>query len=257
MNEFAWADFYTEQHVGGSVTVGRRFFKDLTVSLTPRWEWVTIKDLDPTAPSDAVVADEHGAYERRSLALNATYDRRNNLLLTSGGYRLGASIEMAGTGLGGDVDTLRETFEARTWWTVLESRGWGEYFLKGKQILNVGANAGFVESTGTDGVPIFERFFIGGLGSLRGFQWRRVGPVDSVFNKQIGGDYMLLANAEYEVPIVRDYFRFVLFVDSGSLGSTGGEMGDVRVAAGGGVRLRLPIWGFSGSRSACISPPRS
>jgi outer membrane protein assembly factor BamA len=242
LHDFYWSDFYTEQRIGGSVTVGRRFFKDLTVSLSPRWEWVTIKDLDDTAPADAVRAK--GRHERRALSLSANYDRRNNVLLTTSGYRLGASVEMAGTAFGGDVNTLRETFEARTWWTILESSGWGEYFLKGKQILNVGGSAGIVESTGSDGVPIFERFFIGGLGSLRGFQLRRVGPVDDVFHKQIGGNYMILANAEYEIPIVRDYFRFVMFVDSGSLGSTGAEMGDVRVAAGAGVRLRLPIPGF-------------
>ena len=39
------------------------------MSLTPRWEWVTIKDLDPTAPADAVKAD--GRHERRSLTLGA------------------------------------------------------------------------------------------------------------------------------------------------------------------------------------------
>ena len=239
LRDFYWSDFYTEQHAGGSVSVGRRFFKDLTVSLTPRWEWVTIRDLNSTAPVDAV--KEEGRHERRSLALSANYDRRNNLFLTSSGYRLGASVESAGTAFGGDVNTMRETFEARKWWTILESPGWGEYFLKGKQILNVGGNAGFVESTGADGVPIFERFFMGGLGSMRGFESRRIGPVDDAFHKQIGGDYMLLANAEYEVPIVRDYLRFVMFVDSGSLGSTGAEMGVVRVATGGGIRLRLPV----------------
>lgn len=239
LHDYYWSDFYTEQRAGGSITVGRRLFKDLTVSLTPRWEWVTIKDLDATAPEDAVKED--GRHERRSLALSANYDRRNNLLLTSAGYRLSASVEMAGTVFGGDVNTVRETFEARKWWTICESRGWGEYFLKGKQILNVGGSAGIVGGTGAGGAPIFERFFIGGFGSLRGFEWRRIGPVDDVFHKQIGGDYMILANAEYEVPIVRDYLRFVMFVDSGSLGSTGAEMGDVRVGAGGGVRLRLPI----------------
>ena len=121
LHEFIWSDFYTEQHAGGSITVGRRFFKDLTVSLTPRWEWVTIKDLDPTAPEDAVKADEAGRQERRSLQIGATYDRRDNVLLTTGGYRLSASAEMVGTAFGGDVNVTKETFEARKWFTVCES----------------------------------------------------------------------------------------------------------------------------------------
>ncbi len=244
LHEYEWADFYTEQHAGGSVTVGRRFFKDLTVSLTPRWEWVTIKDLDPTAPEDAVKADEEGRQERRSLQIGAVYDRRDNPTFTTGGYRLSASAEMAGTVFGGDVNVLKETFEARKWFTVCESSGWGEYFLKGKQTLSVGASAGIVGSTGSDGVPIFERYFMGGLGSLRAFNYRRVGPVDDVFHKQIGGDYMFLTNTEYEVPIVGNYFRFVTFVETGDLGSTGSQMGDIRADAGVGVRLRLPVPGF-------------
>ena len=32
---------------------------------------------------------------------------------------------MAGTVFGGDVNTLRETFEARKWWTVWDAPGWG------------------------------------------------------------------------------------------------------------------------------------
>ena len=244
LHEFIWSDFYTEQHAGGSITVGRRFFKDLTVSLTPRWEWVTIKDLDPTAPEDAVKADEAGRQERRSLQIGATYDRRDNVLLTTGGYRLSASAEMVGTAFGGDVNVTKETFEARKWWTVCESSGWGEYFLKGKQILSVTASAGIVGSTSADGVPIFERYFMGGLGSLRAFEYRRVGPVDDVFHKQIGGDYMVLTNTEYEVPIVGDYVRFVTFVETGDLGSTGSQMGDIRADAGAGLRLRLPVPGF-------------
>jgi outer membrane protein insertion porin family len=242
LHEFLWTDFYTTQHVGGSITVGRQFFKDLSLSLTPRWEWVTIKDLDDEAPEDAV--EEKGRHERRSLAFNAGYDRRDNPFMPTKGYRLNASVEMAGTVFGGDVNVVKETFEARKWWTICTSSGWGEYFLRGKQILSVGGNVGFVESTGSDGVPIFERYFMGGLGTLRGFELQRAGPVDDVFHKQIGGDYIALTNTEYEIPIVRDYLRFVMFLESGNLGSSGSEFGQVRVDAGGGLRLRLPVPGF-------------
>jgi len=242
LHDFLWDYFYTEQHAGGSITVGRRFFKDLTVSLTPRWEWVTIKDLDPLAPQDAVDAD--GRHERRSLTVGATYDRRDNVLLTSGGYRLGLTAEMAGTAFGGDVNVMKETFDVRKWFTICESSGWGQYFLKGKQVLSVGGSAGIVGSTRSGDVPIYERFFMGGLGTLRAFDYRRVGPVDDVFHKQIGGDYMVLTNTEYEVPIIGDYFRFVTFLETGDLGSNGSDMGNIRVDAGVGVRLRLPVPGF-------------
>ena len=162
--------YYDERRVGASITIGRRFFKDLNVTLTPREEFVRLYDFSTNSPADALA--EHGWHERRAVTLAADYDKRDNPFFTTSGYRLGGAVEMAGTIFGGDVNTLRETVEARQWWTVWDAPDWG------KHTLTVGAQAGIVESTDAGAVPIFDRFWMGGLGSLRGFEWRGVGPVD-------------------------------------------------------------------------------
>ena len=124
LHDFDWSDFYTEQRAGGEC-----HRRPAVLQRPDREPYAALgmgddQDLDTTAPEDAV--KEQGRHERRSLTLSANYDRRNNVLLTSAGYRLGASVEMAGTAFGGDVNTLRETFDARKWWTVCDAPRLGQ-----------------------------------------------------------------------------------------------------------------------------------
>ena len=231
----SWPEYYDEERVGGSFSVGRTFFRDLGVSLTPRSERVSISAVDANAPQEA--KDAAGNYLRNSLGLAAAYDRRDNKFFTTSGYRVEASVEMAGTALGGDINLMRETIEGRRWWTVAEPEGWG------KHVLSMGSRFGFLQRTRGD-IPIFERFFMGGLDSLRGFAVHRAGPVDAASGRQTGGDFLFLGSAEYEIPVVRDYVRAVAFVDTGSLGDKTPQFGSLRVSAGGGFRLRIPVMGM-------------
>jgi len=237
LRDFRWSEYYDDGRAGVSLTFGRKLGRDLEVSVSPRVERVTIDDLDDSAPPDARKAK--GTHDRRSLTLDASYDRRDNVFFPTRGYKLAASLEMAGTALGGDVDFLRETLEARWWRTVWDQKGWG------KHIVNLGGEVGLLQSTSGD-VPIFDRFFMGGLGSVRGFRYRRAGPADPATGRQVGGKYMLLVNAEYEAPLIRDFIRGVVFMDAGVLEQSVGDISldHVRSAIGAGVRLRLPQLGL-------------
>jgi outer membrane protein insertion porin family len=236
VHDFNWTDYYNDGRVGLGFSVGREFDKDLRVSLAPKFERISITSLDDNAPQDAV--ETEGNHTRVSLALAASCDRRDNVFLTAKGYKLGGGVEMAGTALPGDVNYLKETFEARKWWTVWDQTGWG------KHVLNLGGELAMMQSTEPGRVPMFDRLFLGGLGSLRGFQYRRVGPVDFDTGKQIGGQYRFTANGEYEAPLIRDVLRGVLFTDAGALGMNVSELGELRAAIGVGARLRLPFFGM-------------
>ena len=234
-HQMNWPDYYDEQRVGTSVTIGRTFFHDLALSLSPRVERVKISNVDDNAPQEA--KDSAGDYLRNSVTLAASYDRRDNRFFTTSGYRVAADVEMAGTAFGGDINLLKQTAEARRWWTVVEPDGWG------KHIFSAGSRFGFLQRTSGD-IPIFERFFMGGLDSLRGFALHRAGPVDPVSGRQVGGDFLFLGSVEYEIPVIRDYVRAVSFVDMGSLGDNAFEFGSLRMSAGGGFRLRIPYMGM-------------
>ena len=100
-----------------------------------------------------------------------------------------------------------------------------------------------VESYGnSEDVPIFERFFAGGFGSIRGYEQRGVGPQDATTHDAVGGESMLLSTLEYTIPVL-DALKFAMFYDVGNVwldvddfGSSGFKSG-----TGVGVRIRTPI----------------
>ena len=238
LHDYVWSGFFDTHRKGVALRVGRRFLEDFSVTLVPRVENVKISDVDAGAPPDAFAA--RGSHDRRSLEMVLSYDRRDNIFLPTKGHKLSASIESAGTFLGGDVDIFRETFEAQKWWTVWEHPGWG------RQVFSLGARAAAVDATQKKDVPIFERFFLGGMGSVRGFRSQRAGPVDPATGKHVGGEYLGLMSAEYSVPVNRDFIRAVAFLDAGALEQSLSDFDSrsIRMAAGGGFHIRIPQLGM-------------
>lgn len=249
LRESIWDDYYDERRTGGSVTVGRRFGEYFEVSATPRVEYVEIHDLDSRAVFDA--RDVKGGHWRNSLIVKAMYDRRDNPDLTTEGYLLGASAELVGTMFGGDVDYVAEGLEARKWWTIWEQKDWGRH------VVSIGGEVDAMQTTSADSIPIFDRRFMGGLGTLRGFRYRRAGVSDNTFNRQIGGEYRGLLNVEYEAPLYKNYVRGVVFVDSGIVERSVSALrfDAVRTSAGVGLRIRLPVFGTLVPISVFVAAP--
>ena len=99
-------------------------------------------------------------------------------------------------------------------------------------------------------VPFFERYYLGGLYSLRGFKYRYISPrqVPNIpDNEPIGGDTYWFGSAEYSIPIFEQEHgigvRFALFYDIGSVGANpyNFNFGDYSDNWGIGLRLNLPI----------------
>lgn len=103
----------------------------------------------------------------------------------------------------------------------------------------------------TQDVPYSERFFIGGLRSVRGFQFRGIGPLEKGF--PVGGETMATASFEYRVPLIKtiqpgsfreaEVVRGGLFLDAGvtdpdpfSL-----DLDELRVSAGFLIGLSVPL----------------
>jgi len=247
LQDYRWrtAD-YDESRAGVALRFGREFIEDLLVTVVPRFENIDISGVDPAASADALAAA--GDHTRRSVAVTVDYDKRDSRWFTTTGYRVQGSLERGGALLlGGDLEYLREIIEARHWWTVRDQPGWG------KHVLNVGGEIAMIQDTGSDDILIFDRFFAGGLGSLRGFEHRGVGPVDPVTGDHVGGECRIVLNTEYEFPLTKDTLwdskntmRGVVFVDAGTLESTLSDLSlsRLRVSAGVGIRLRLPVLGL-------------
>ena len=98
----------------------------------------------------------------------------------------------------------------------------------------------------SDTVPLFDRWFLGGINSLRGFRYRDVGPKQD--GEPIGGDTYWLGSVEYSVPII-ERLRFAVFYDVGMVYEDAfsfqenGETGFYNDNWGLGVRLNIPHLG--------------
>ena len=91
------------------------------------------------------------------------------------------------------------------------------------------------------GAPVNERFYAGGFQSLRGWAFRGVGPEVDGF--KVGGDFMWLNSAEYQIPIrANDQFYLVGFIDSGTV-EPRTEIKEYRLSTGVGARIVVPMLG--------------
>ena len=115
----------------------------------------------------------------------------------------------------------------------------------GRHVLSLAAQAAY----SGDDTPIYDRYYAGGFSTLRGFQFRGAAPHvysanagEDVF---VGGDFQLLASAEYMFPITADdMIRGVVFCDSGTVEPTIHNWNNnYRVAPGFGLRVCVPAMG--------------
>jgi len=227
-------DRYDERHTGASVSVGKRLAKDTLGEVTVGFEKIRVDNVDPDAAFE--IRRDEGSYNKAFIKLSHIIDRRDEPFVPSDGYETRVTLEAAA----GDVKTVKLTTRAARYWTVAEPQGWG------KHIFSLAGRMSIVCGYGKR-VPVFERLYAGGAGSLRGFDFRGVSPVDPVTEDQVGGKSMLTGSAEYSLPLVGESLRLVTFLDAGYVEEKASDVlsgwDALRVSTGLGLRWRLPALG--------------
>lgn len=223
---------WDENRLGYALGVSRRFTEDLRVGLTLRDERVEVDDIDPDAPQ--IVFDFQGRNRLVTLTLDARLDRLDDFINPTSGYELRGSLEHAG--LWGDIEFNKVRFDGDKYFLLDVDDEDRPYVLRVKGVVGWGAEYG-----GSRDIPVYERYFAGGANSLRGFEFRGVGPRDG--DSPIGGKALWLASTEFHFPIFGDNLRGVLFLDSGAVGLDWEDEGifSPRVAVGAGIRLVIPF----------------
>ena len=213
----------------------------------------TIGHIDPAASQ--TIKDEAGTSLTSSVTPGITYDSRDHYFFPTEGTKSAFAIKMAG--LGGDTRFVKSDLTARWYYPLLKDPNWG-----GNYVLALGGQLGYGISfvKGNDGkfdLPLFERYFLGGINSVRGFADRSLGPrepscvTDNSTNPAtvtchgsdvIGGDTAAVMNAELLFPIMEQYgVRGVAFFDMGNAFANGINFGDMRRSVGAGVRWMSPF----------------
>lgn len=218
---------YDEKRDGGDLRLGIPLAEFIRADLKYTLENAGINNVGDDA-SDFIKSQE-GDLTVSRVGVSLTRDTRNSVALPSRGERTSGTVEVAG--LGGDADFVKTYGSSAVFFTLFENH-----------ILMLKAQGGVSEGSGdTDVVPLFDRFFLGGANTIRGFKFRDVGPQDEN-DEPIGGEAFIAGTVEYTVPIIAR-LRGATFFDVGNVYFDRGDfdLGELSGSVGVGLRVQLPI----------------
>ncbi len=250
--EREWSDF-SKKTTGGDIKLGFPVAENTRGFLMYKYEDKEIFDVDEDA--SRLIRDQEGTSTLSSLFASLTKNTTDYRLDPSRGYVAEGSVEFAG--LGGTEKFVKTVLDYRHFWPFK----WGTVFTAHGQV-------GHIQEIGGEEIPIDERFFLGGINSLRGFNSREVGPrvrqvtevagsdgeiVEDEDFEFIGGDKEAYFNLEYIFPLVKDLnLKGLVFFDTGNAWGEDEEFFDeMRYSAGGGIRWFSPMgplrleWGYN------------
>jgi len=217
------------------------FDRDFVFSLGARIEEVEISNVESDAPVDAFLVE--GFTTIIAGGAGVSYDERlyEHLEGYFDGTLSGLDYEYGGGFLGGEVDFHKVELSNEFYWP-LYTHGSGPSTMH--HIISLLNRAGAIEPHESDDpIPIFERFFLGGANTVRGFRFRGLGPHEG--RDPIGGNGMLYGNLEYSFPIFIKILRGVAFFDYGNISRDVNDFSfsEMRYAVGGGIRIQFPFLG--------------
>jgi outer membrane protein insertion porin family len=200
------------------------------------------------ANTPQALLDEDGFALLSRIGGSLAYDTRNSTMLPDRGQRTEVSAEYTGGPLGGDREFYKLELRSGWYFSPANLRGLSDGlrgFFRG-HVLELNGRAGVADSPGGRDVPFYERYYLGGLYSLRGYRYRGISPREPGFDEPIGGDTFWFASAEYSIPIIekeKTGVRFAVFYD---IGNVLADPYDFQFSGyndnwGFGLRLNLPI----------------
>ncbi len=222
-------DTYDKESQGGGVRFGYPVFDYTRIYLAYSYDIGEITNIDYEDAS-SLVRQMEGENVTSSIATTLRFDSRDRVFNPTEGSDHSISVEYAG--LGGDIAFTKYLGELGQYVPLF----WGTVgFLHGK--------AGYVADTEDGLLPDYERFYLGGINSMRGFDWRDISAYDENGDK-IGGNKFLQFNLEYLIPLIREAgIVGVLFYDTGNVYNDDDSMdlSDLRESAGFGFRWYSPM----------------
>ena len=231
--DVGWA--YDETRTGGDIRVGKELTEYLRADGTYRLENVNIGAVPSYASAD--FRNEEGSNYVSAISGMLTQDTRDNIYNPGKGYILNGTIEDAGGVFGGDKNFVKGTATAAFYHTFFE-----------KFVLELKGRAGWSSAYGdSDAVPIYERFYAGGANTIRGYKERKVGPRDTGSDEPIGGNALLIGNAEITFPVYEKILKGAIFYDVGNVWAKTEDFmvgGGYRSGVGVGIRVNTPVGPF-------------
>jgi outer membrane protein insertion porin family len=246
-NLYKWTrdyDDYERDSVGGSVMLGYPIYRDTRLFGGYSYDIGDITDVDPVTASQDII-ELTGKFITSAVTTGIAFDNRDKIINPSSGQNHRLAFEFAG--LGGDIGFTKVTGELGYYHPLF----WGTVGF-------VHMETGVINETSGMTLPDYEKFYLGGMNSVRGFDWRDIHLTelalrDTDYNPltpkqlvavEVGGSAMLQGNVEWIIPIAKSAGVVgVIFYDTGNVYESFSDikLSDLRESTGFGVRWYSPM----------------
>ena len=222
---------WDEWRVGARISFQRKVFDDFTtVALGYKYDVVRIHSVDSKIKPYVKKYDLDGTHLVSQPSLMISRDTRDSILEPTEGYYVNFFSSITPEVLGASATYYRLELKGAYYVSFFDK------FL----IAMVGARLGTVSTFGgNDEVPLFERYYLGGGNSIRGFEYRSIGPT---YNKEnVGGLTMMVVTAELSHAIWGP-IRGAIFCDAGGAWASpySVDFSKFNIGAGYGIRVKVP-----------------
>ncbi|MBU0481623.1 MAG: outer membrane protein assembly factor BamA [Proteobacteria bacterium] len=245
INVYNWKreyDDYDKDSRGGAVRLGYPLWKRWRLNGSYGYDDTNLEIDEGTIPA-AEIRDSIDFHVTSAVKIGLSRDTKNRRFGATKGSEHSLSVKYAGAFLGGDNSFTK--VEANTSW----------YFPVSKNTtIHPRLSAGYVAGNSEGHLPVYEKFYLGGLSTIRSFDNGQISPIDPVSGDRIGGDKMWYANLEYIFPLMKENGLLgVIFYDIGNVYSLdeSWDFTEIKHAAGAGFRWMSPIgplrleWGYN------------
>ncbi len=233
---------FTQSSVGGNIVFGFPLQDFTRMFLNYSYENVRVTDINPayTDPTllaqdpylaDSLLIGQNGARSVSKITPSLVHNTVDNPLTPTTGRRYTAQVDLAG--IGGNTNFFKPMVEG-VWYLQQNRRVSLGLRAQAEYIAPFSGNAAFL--------PIFEKLFLGGEYSVRGYDIRTIGPKATNSPLVVGGNKSLLFNAEYLISIAGPV-RLVFFYDAGQVLDVGQRfaMDQFKTSTGAEVRFFMPV----------------
>ena len=226
-------DDYTRDSIGSALSLGFPLGIDDYTRGTVKYGYDNANIYDIADNASSALKDMEGRNITSSTLFKINRDSRDRLWNTSRGSINSISLEYAGGFLGGD-EYFNKYRAKSTWYFPLF---WNTVFVAQGQL-------GYIEQRSGGKLSVFQKFMIGGMNTVRGFDYDSISPVDPDTGDKIGGEKMMVFNVEYRVPLLKEQgIVGLVFFDAGNVFTKDENytFSGIRDSVGAGIRWYSPM----------------
>jgi len=227
-NEKREFDTYSYRIVGGDLRFAKELTETLRVDAVYKLEKIKVSDVSLDA--SRTIKEQEGKKVTSALSFSLSMDTRNDYYNPTRGSRHSISLQNAGGILGGDNYFVKGVADT-SWFFPLPL----------KTVLNLRGNIGFVEPYSGRKLPIYEKFYVGGLKTIRGFEYGMAGPFD-VNKEPLGAKKMFSFQSELIFPLASEIgLKAAIFWDVGKGFDKFKDITPLKTGVGAGIRWFSPF----------------